>query len=120
MAEVLGEQLHLVMAVKPGVSKTITSGSDEFVVDWIADADQLLRSIKLKAGVPDATTAVSDLDPAKAICAEAERLDANLIVVGNRRLQGAARVLGAVASEVLRHAHCDVLVANTTGPKANA
>ena len=114
IAKALGEPLHLVMAVKPGVSRTITKGADEFVVDWIADADQLLHSIKEKAGVPEATTSVGDRDPAKAICAEAEHRDASLIVVGNRRVQGASRVLGAVASDVLKHAPCDVLVAHTT------
>ena len=69
IATALGEPLHLVMAVKPGVSRTITRGSDEFVIDWIGDAGQLLQSIKLKAGVPEATTSVGDQDPAKAICA---------------------------------------------------
>ena len=117
IAKALGEPLHLIMAVKPGVSRTVTTGSDEFVIDWVAEADQLLQSIKTKAGAPEATTTVGDQDPAKAICAEAERRDATLIVVGNRRMQGVSRVLGAVATDVLKHAPCDVLVANTTGVK---
>lgn len=113
VAEVLGEPLHLVMAVKPGVSRTIKKGAEDFVIDWVAEASQLLESIKLKAGVTEATTSVGDKDPAKAICAEAERRGASVIVVGNRRVQGVSRVLGAVASDVLKHAPCDVLVAHT-------
>ena len=118
VAEALGEPLHLVMAAKPGVSRTITNGAEDFVIDWVTEAAQLLESITTKAGVSEATTSVGDKDPAKAICAEAERRDASLIVVGNRRMQGASRVLGAVASDVLKHAPCDVLVAHTNAEPA--
>ena len=48
------------------------------------------------------------------LCAEAVRLDASTIVVGNRRVQGASRLLGSVAVSVLRSAPCDVLIAQTT------
>jgi nucleotide-binding universal stress UspA family protein len=44
---------------------------------------------------------------------EAARLNADLIVVGNVRMQGPSRVLGSVGSHVLRHAPCDVLVVKT-------
>jgi CRP-like cAMP-binding protein len=40
-------------------------------------------------------------------------MDATMIVVGNRRVQGAKRLLGSIASDVLHHASCDVLVAHT-------
>jgi nucleotide-binding universal stress UspA family protein len=49
------------------------------------------------------------------MCEEARRLEARMIVVGNRRVQGAARVLGSIASDVAKHAPCDVYIANTTG-----
>ena len=38
-----------------------------------------------------------------------------MIVVGNRRVQGAGRILGSVAAHVTKNANCDVLVANTVG-----
>ena len=113
MAEVLGEPLHLVMAVKPSISRTITSGTDVFVIDRIAEANQLLQSIKAKACGSEATTSVGDKAPAKTICAEAERRGASVIVVRNRRVQGASRVQGSIASEVLKYAPCNVLVAHT-------
>ena len=56
-------------------------------------------------------------DPATALCDEARRLQASIIVVGNRRVKGAARLLGAVATDVARQAPCDVLIANTTGER---
>ena len=54
-------------------------------------------------------------DPARFLCEEAGRLRARAIVVGNRRVQGVARVLGSVAADVVKQAPCDVLVANTCG-----
>ena len=44
---------------------------------------------------------------------EAARTHADVIVVGNRRMQGVKRVLGAVASDVAHHAPCDVLIVKT-------
>lgn len=51
--------------------------------------------------------------PAEALVDLAAEREAQMIVVGNRRAQGLARVLGSVASEVTRKAHCDVYVAHT-------
>jgi nucleotide-binding universal stress UspA family protein len=35
-------------------------------------------------------------------------------VLGNRRMQGAGRILGSVANSVAHHAPCDVYVVKTT------
>ena len=59
------------------------------------------------------TTKVMRGDAARALRAEAEAVGANAIVVGNRRTQGVGRVLGSVAASVVKHAPCDVVVANT-------
>jgi nucleotide-binding universal stress UspA family protein len=48
------------------------------------------------------------------MCDEADRLNAQLIVVGNNRVQGIGRVLGAIALDVARRASCDVLISDTT------
>ena len=47
------------------------------------------------------------------LVSEADRLEARLIVVGNRRVQGPARILGSIARTVAANASCDVYVANT-------
>jgi nucleotide-binding universal stress UspA family protein len=52
--------------------------------------------------------------PADALVEEAKRLGADLIVVGNRRVQGIGRVLGSVATDVAHHAPCDVYIVKTT------
>ena len=53
--------------------------------------------------------------PSIAIVAEAERLPADLIVIGTRGLTGLKHVvLGSVAERVIRHAPCPVLTVRTS------
>ena len=113
LASALDSDLHLVMCADRVRGVEMKIGSDTFHSDWLADADQFLSDLARQLPHGDVTTSVSDGDPAKAICDEAKRLDARLIVVGNKRVQGLARVLGSVAGDVMKHAHCDVYVANT-------
>lgn len=115
IAAQLGAHLHVVTALtsgrveefpeRPGATE-ITSG--ELAEAIAADAASTLRSI-----VADVTTAVVQRKPAHALVEEATRLDARLIVVGNRRVQGVGRVLGSVASGVASHAPCDVYIVKT-------
>jgi nucleotide-binding universal stress UspA family protein len=114
IAVALEQPLHLVMAVKDRVSLGIHVGGDEFRVDWVTNASQFLKDLCADLPVPNATYALGQKDPAKSLVAEAERLDASMIVVGNRRVKGAARFLGAIATDVIHHAPCDVLIVNTT------
>ncbi len=51
--------------------------------------------------------------PGEALVAVATEVGADLIVVGNRRVQGIARVLGSVATDVAHHAPCDVYIVKT-------
>jgi nucleotide-binding universal stress UspA family protein len=44
----------------------------------------------------------------------AEEEGAQMIVVGNRGMSGARRVLGSVPNHVSHHARCDVLIVSTT------
>lgn len=52
--------------------------------------------------------------PAEVLVAEATETSASMIVVGNRNTQGLRRLLGNVASDVLKTAPCSVYVADTT------
>jgi nucleotide-binding universal stress UspA family protein len=80
-----------------------------------ASAEQVAeqQAATFRAQGVDATSAAIDQKPADALIAEAERLEAELIVVGNRRMQGVSRLLGSVANEVAHNAPCDVLVVKT-------
>jgi len=51
--------------------------------------------------------------PADVLVEQAKEQDADMIVVGNKRVQGLASALGSIATEVARKAHCDVHVAHT-------
>lgn len=53
------------------------------------------------------------MSAADSLCEVAETIGADLIVVGNKRMTGAARVLGSVPNRVAHHAPCSVLVAKT-------
>jgi nucleotide-binding universal stress UspA family protein len=61
------------------------------------------------------TTHAVAAHPATAILSVAEAVGADLIVVGNRGMQGTRRVLGSVPNHISHHAHCDVLVVDTVG-----
>ncbi len=89
-------------------------GSERWHVDSIGVAEDLLKSLagELKATVP-VSHAVVLSDPANALCEEAARLDASIIVVGNKRVQGAARVLGSIAGDVAKRAPCNVFIVHT-------
>ena len=74
-------------------------------------ADQ--QAATFRAQGVEATSAAIDEKPADALINEAERLEAEVIVVGNRRMQGVSRLLGSVANEVAHNAPCDVLIVKT-------
>ena len=58
----------------------------------------------------DVTTAMTSGVPAHAICAYAQRVGADLIVMGTHGRTGVSRaVLGSVAEAVVRHARCAVM-----------
>ena len=66
------------------------------------------------ANVHDVVVQAIEGEPAEEIIETATDFNADLIVVGSVGLTGSARfLLGSVASSVLHHAPCDVLVVHT-------
>lgn len=63
-------------------------------------------------GVQAAAVAVAG-DASEALLETAERIDADLIVVGNRGMSGARRFLGNVPNRVSHHAKCSVMIVRT-------
>jgi nucleotide-binding universal stress UspA family protein len=114
LARALGAPLHLVTSAGRHGQGLVGASTEKFMVDPVTVADQFLAALAGELGVPGTTYRVSTDDPASSLVAEATRLNARMIVVGNRRVQGLARVLGAVAVDVARQAPCDVFIANTT------
>ena len=100
-----GAHVHLVSAY-PGRSTTAADTPER------ADAERTLEAL----APPDATRFTTHAlpgDPADAILRVANEVGADLIVVGNRRMQGPSRVLGSVANDVAHRAPCAVLILKT-------
>ena len=115
LASATNRPLHLVMAQSKGGVRQITGGSESWIADPITMSEQSLVALAGELGCTTLMThSVVMSDPAKALCDEAVRLDAWMIVVGNKRVQGASRVLGSIANDVARHAPCNVLIVHTT------
>ncbi len=115
LASALNRPLHLVMALSRGSVQTVKGGSESWIADPITLGEQSLSAIVGELGCTSPVThAVVMKDPAKALCEEAVRLNASIIVVGNKRVQGAARVLGSIANDVSKQAPCNVLIVHTT------
>lgn len=116
-AQAYGEPLHLVSAYGSGEQRTMSDGIEKVVINLRADAERVATEAAdmLRTQFPnlEITTSVASGSPADVLVDEAERLDARLIVVGNKRVQGPARILGSIARTVAANASCDVYVANT-------
>jgi nucleotide-binding universal stress UspA family protein len=115
MATNYNSPLHIVMSMTRNTSQEVQGGgSERWHVDSIGVAEDLIKQLasQLKTTSP-ITHAVVLSDPASALCDEASRLDASIIVVGNKRVQGAARVLGSIAGDVAKRAPCNVFIVHT-------
>jgi nucleotide-binding universal stress UspA family protein len=115
LAKLTGGTLHIVSAYS---HQQLTSGDGETAKSIssgdLAQAllDDLASRARL-AGV-EVTAHGKAGSPANAICEVAVEVDADLIVVGNKGMKGARRVLGSVPNSVAHQAPCSVLIAATT------
>ena len=116
LAARLGSSLHVVTAFDRSGALRVEGGDVPHTVTSIDQAEALVATVAadFRPKVPEMTTAAAQGHPAQVICEEAERVGADLIVVGNKRTHGVTRVLGAVAGKVVSHAPCDVYIAHTT------
>lgn len=117
IAAALGKSLTLVIAHPKGRPVHVAGpGGDSW--DATAASGALNTANNVAASLHDILEEIDVVEaegkPADVLVEEAKRLDADLIVVGNRRVQGPGRVLGAIAMAVAHHAPCDVYIAKTT------
>ncbi|MFD1858326.1 universal stress protein [Aeromicrobium camelliae] len=116
LARALEARLHVITAVTRD-SLDYEDAQHHVQVDVAGDAEDLAAQTAetLRSVAPQVTSAVVTGRPADALVSEAERLGADLIVVGNRRVQSSvARVMGSIATAVAHHAPCDVYIAHTS------
>ena len=77
------------------------------------DAEAFLRTVGTDSPVEMRPHAIPG-DPADVVLMVAEEVAADLIVVGNKGMQGARRVLGSVPKSVALGANTSVLIVDTT------
>jgi len=104
LATKLGAELHVVMA--------FSSSDAGPAANERQHAEGFLESLALSSSIPIRTHVLQG-DPAAAIMRVAGEIDADLIVVGNKGMQGGRRFLGSVPNTVSHHAHCNVLIVDT-------
>jgi nucleotide-binding universal stress UspA family protein len=115
LAAATGATVHVVCAYERRGYETMRSGGDELSFSGLNEAEDTANAQAAtfrSQGINATFAAIAD-KPADALIAEAERLEADLIVIGNRRMQGLGRLLGSVANQVAHNAPCDVLVVKT-------
>jgi nucleotide-binding universal stress UspA family protein len=116
-AKMSGGTLHIVTAYKPKPTGGVDV-PDEFLytMESTVKADVLLHKLSEQAVAQGVTAEVHAVtaDPADSLITVADREGADLIVVGNKGMKGARRVLGSVPNSVAHRAHCSVLIIPTT------
>ena len=117
LAKATNAALHVVYAYPREQTAEITVGDGTHSVSVAEESADIAERIaaRLSEVVSNVTSAAVQGRPADALLEEADRLDASLIVVGNKRVQTIARVLGSVPAGIAHHAKCDVYIVNTEG-----
>jgi nucleotide-binding universal stress UspA family protein len=120
LAAKVNADLHVVTAFGNARSEGVLAArADEWLTVVGRDAEGTAARVAeaLRVDAPDVriTSAAVHGKPHTVLLSEATRLQADLIVVGNRRMQGAQRVLGSIASAVAHRAPCDVYIVHTVG-----
>ncbi len=123
LALALGATVHVVISYRdPAAGSWVAAASGFAVGDSFSDEEVKAEAERIvarsrdrlaSAGV-DAEAHVCSGDPAQALISVAADQDADMIVVGNRGMNGARRVLGSVPNKVSHNAKCGVLIVPST------
>jgi nucleotide-binding universal stress UspA family protein len=111
-----GGVLHLVTAfdIKTRSESSLPSEFRNLGTDGEGEAAlQSLSFVAKNLGVDPVLHLVAG-DPSEVIVTTADKVNADLIVVGNRGMKGARRVLGSVPNSVAHDANCSVVIIDTT------
>ena len=116
LAEAFGATVHLVTtcpapAAGMGPEIVLIADPTETMASARKELEQVAvdlerRGLKVELHVPVGEAAAG-------LCSVAETVGADLIIVGNRRMKGAGRLLGSVPNTVAHKAPCSVLIART-------
>jgi nucleotide-binding universal stress UspA family protein len=120
LAGALGAELHVVSAFEPLRGAKIAGAPEGAAKVWQPLPDSQVESTlsQAAAGVRmkniEVTTHALEKDPADALLEVADKVGADMIVVGNKGMHSASRfVLGNVPNKVSHRARCNVLIVST-------
>jgi nucleotide-binding universal stress UspA family protein len=122
IAEAFGVQIHVVTSCRPPGSLWMAAAGGVALADAAAEEDARRRAEEIldrarhrlgKRGI-EARTHVCHGEPAEALVTIAQAERAQMMVVGNRGMNGARRVLGSVPNRVSHSAPCSVLIVSTS------
>lgn len=129
IAKAFNATLHIVTAFRPAMTSSVAASSLEAMAyggaEFLQEAESKIAdevdatlggmSKKLSADGLSVKTHGCAGDPSDALIDIAEKVNADLIVIGNRGMGGVKRfVLGSVPNKITHHAPCSVLVVHTT------
>lgn len=119
IAAATGAKLVAVTAFGKFEAERYSVGSDEYLFtnhdEAYLVAEQAVTAMRATYPDLEIEAIAAAGKPAEAMVRTAEEIDAALVVVGNKRVQGIARMLGSIASDVAKNAPCDVMIAHTHG-----
>ena len=123
LADLAGARLHIACCVRESYELAGAAGLlGSAPPNWLEDLNTAAQ-----ASLARAEESVADVDariethvlrgePSQALGQLCEALEADLLVVGNRGMNGIGRfVLGSVPNRCAHHAPCSVLIVHTTG-----
>lgn len=115
LAASTGARLHILTAFDKSEVDRVQVGHDVWVITSADGAEAVANRAadELREITPNIESSPLYGKPAEALIEEAKRLNARLIVVGNKRMQGMTRLLGSVANSVSHNAPCDVYIVKT-------
>lgn len=122
LADALGVAVHVVSSYAPtSAGAWMAAAGGVAVAEMVTDEQAQASAAEIVARAHDrlegrgltVLTHVCSGEPAQALMTIADREHAQMIVVGNRGMAGARRVLGSVPNRVSHHARCGVLIVPT-------
>jgi nucleotide-binding universal stress UspA family protein len=123
IAHALGATVHVVSGYSTGANAVWMASAGGFAAAEVYEEEE--KRTRAQHYVDRANRRLAELgvaseshvwpgEPAEALVRIAEEQGAQMIIVGNRGMTGARRVLGSVPNRVSHHACCDVLIVLTS------
>ncbi len=118
LADALAAQLQVVCAYERAEIERVEIGGERYELSQRSSAEAVTQEavtalLTERPGIKVVPVAASG-KPAEVLITAAEQSGAEMIVIGNRRVQTAGRIFGSVATDVARKAPCDVYIAHTS------